>query len=70
MQEYDAGYKAGHDAGVEDGEARERERCAKIADKFAEDCKRGSPLSSAAEDAFGVVAAVHIAAAIRRGGAI
>lgn len=45
--------------------ADERERCAKIADAHAAQCRRGSPVSSMAEDNWGLVAARDIAAAIR-----
>lgn len=45
--------------------AAERERCAKIADAYAERCDRGSALSSMAEDSWGAVAARAIAKAIR-----
>lgn len=43
----------------------ERERCAKIADAEEERHKRGSPVSSMAEDVWGANAAKLIAEAIR-----
>lgn len=55
----------GDPLGIEAAVAAERERCAKIADAYAEHCKRGGPLSSMAEDAWGAVAALAIAKTIR-----
>jgi hypothetical protein len=44
---------------------QERERCAKIADAYADRCDRGGPMSSMAEDNWGSVASRNIARAIR-----
>lgn len=51
----------GYDAGWADA----IEECAKVADRHAASCDRGSPVSSMAEDAWGAVAAREIADAIR-----
>ncbi len=45
--------------------ARERERCAKIADEHARLCIHGGPMTSMAEDHWGCVAAKEIALKIR-----
>lgn len=44
---------------------RERERCAKIADDYAEEHRRGSSVTSVVEDAWGVAHGKAIAKLIR-----
>ncbi len=51
---------------IRDARAEERERCAKIADNYAASCKRGSSMSSMAEDTWGYVHATEIAKLVRK----
>ena len=44
---------------------KERERCAKICDAYLKNCEAGGPMSSMAEDVWGVVHARELARLIR-----
>lgn len=52
-------------AGTGEGTAAVYEECARIADAYAAQCKKGGPASSMAEDLWGASAGRDIAAAIR-----